>query len=260
MRPWPPASAGIDAASRLAARSAAVSMSATMASSLEACTGVFAAVRAARLGARVAIVEHNTIFGGMAAAAMVNEWHSVFDVSNKNRVIAGLTHETIERLKQRDAVLETPPEQVEAPIQGSKRGCWVDVRQRALQQGGDVGKARLEPGLIMGRHRLRSCRLGLSRPFPNARRPCQFPNAQEFRLRRLVGAHQILRRLRVPRLFWICRHSRCGTVATRACRCPSSPRAAIRSDRPAIPCSMRLGASARCSGSPSRTWPTSRPN
>jgi len=33
------------------------------------CTGVFAAVRAARLGLRVAVVENHTIFGGMATAA-----------------------------------------------------------------------------------------------------------------------------------------------------------------------------------------------
>jgi len=73
------------------------------------CTGVFAAVRAARLGASVAIVEHNTIFGGMATSAMVNEWHSTLDVWNRDRVIAGLTLETIDRLRKRDAVLETPP-------------------------------------------------------------------------------------------------------------------------------------------------------
>jgi len=73
------------------------------------CTGVFAAVRAARLGASVAIVEHNTIFGGMATAAMVNEWHSTLDVWNRERIIAGLTLETIERLRKRDAVIETPP-------------------------------------------------------------------------------------------------------------------------------------------------------
>lgn len=73
------------------------------------CTGVFAAVRAARLGARVAVVEHNVIFGGMAAAAMVNEWHSTLDVHNKDRIIAGLTGEVVERLQRRDAVQEISP-------------------------------------------------------------------------------------------------------------------------------------------------------
>jgi len=73
------------------------------------CTGVFAAVRAARLGTSVAIVEHNVLFGGMATAAMVNEWHSTLDVHGKESIIAGLTGEVIERLKKRDAVSEISP-------------------------------------------------------------------------------------------------------------------------------------------------------
>ena len=159
-----------------------------------------------------------------------------------------------------ERAVESPLEQVEAPIQGGKRRCRVDVRQRALQQGGDVGKARLEPGPIMGRYGLRCCRLGLSRPFPSSGRPCLLPDSARIPpppSRRPASASS----------------ADCGShgssasagaagaaTAARASRCPSSPRAAIRSDRPAIPCSMRLRASARCSGSPSRTWPTSRPN
>ena len=73
------------------------------------CTGVFAAVRAARLGASVAIVEHNTIFGGMAAAALVNEWHCTNDVSGQKRIIGGLTQEMLARLRQRDALIEYGP-------------------------------------------------------------------------------------------------------------------------------------------------------
>ncbi|CAN5391923.1 FAD-dependent oxidoreductase [soil metagenome] len=73
------------------------------------CTGVFAAVRAARLGASVCIVEHNIIFGGMATAAMVNDWHCVFDVHGRDRIIAGLTLEMTERLKMRDAIAEVEP-------------------------------------------------------------------------------------------------------------------------------------------------------
>jgi 2-polyprenyl-6-methoxyphenol hydroxylase-like FAD-dependent oxidoreductase len=73
------------------------------------CTGVFAAVRAARLGASVCLVEHNVILGGMATAAMVNEWHCTFDVTGRERVIGGLTLEMIDRLKLRNAVTETPP-------------------------------------------------------------------------------------------------------------------------------------------------------
>lgn len=68
------------------------------------CTGVFAAVRAARLGAKVALVEKQNCFGGVATSGLVNIWHSLMDTEYKQQVIAGLTHEVIERLKKRDAV------------------------------------------------------------------------------------------------------------------------------------------------------------
>ncbi len=64
------------------------------------CTGVFAAVRAARLGARVALVEKLNCFGGTATAGLVNVWHSLLDMSGKNQIIGGLTQETITRLDQ----------------------------------------------------------------------------------------------------------------------------------------------------------------
>lgn len=62
------------------------------------CTGVFAAVRAARLGAKVAIVERQNCFGGTAAGGLVNIWHSLHDMDSKDQVIAGLTDEMIARL------------------------------------------------------------------------------------------------------------------------------------------------------------------
>lgn len=68
------------------------------------CTGVFAAVRAARLGARVAIVERHNCFGGVATAACVNIWHSVYDTIGELPIIGGLTTEVLERLRRRDAV------------------------------------------------------------------------------------------------------------------------------------------------------------
>jgi len=67
------------------------------------CTGVFAAVRAARLGFSVALIEQNTIFGGMATAAQVNDWHSLFDSQEKKQIIGGLTAEIISRLRERKA-------------------------------------------------------------------------------------------------------------------------------------------------------------
>jgi hypothetical protein len=72
------------------------------------CTGVFAAVRAARLGLRVALVEVGTIFGGMATAAQVNEWHSLYDVPDRVQIIGGLTSEMLERLRRRNALFEEP--------------------------------------------------------------------------------------------------------------------------------------------------------
>jgi hypothetical protein len=68
------------------------------------CTGVFAAVAAARLGAKVALVESSGFFGGVATAGLVNIWHSLHDRSGKQQIIAGLTWEIIERLRKRDAV------------------------------------------------------------------------------------------------------------------------------------------------------------
>ncbi len=68
------------------------------------CTGVFAAVNAARLGASVAIVEEGGFFGGSATASLVNVWHSLHDVTGRRRIIGGLTMEMIERLGRRDAI------------------------------------------------------------------------------------------------------------------------------------------------------------
>jgi len=68
------------------------------------CTGVFAAARAARLGCRVALVEQNILFGGMATAAQVNEWHSLHDMTRQRQIIGGLTDEVLANLRQRGAV------------------------------------------------------------------------------------------------------------------------------------------------------------
>lgn len=70
------------------------------------CTGVFAAVRASRLGAKVAIVEKHNAFGGVASTALVNIWHSLQNTEFNKEVIAGLTLEVLERLKKRDGVIK----------------------------------------------------------------------------------------------------------------------------------------------------------
>lgn len=68
------------------------------------CTGVFAAVRAARLGAKVVIVEKQNAFGGVATSGLVNIWHSLYDTEFQKQIIAGLTVEAIERLERLGAV------------------------------------------------------------------------------------------------------------------------------------------------------------
>lgn len=72
-------------------------------------TGVFAAIRAARLGATVALVENNGFLGGVATAAKVNVWHSKYDTTGRRQIIGGLTVELIERLAARgEAVIHKP--------------------------------------------------------------------------------------------------------------------------------------------------------
>lgn len=71
------------------------------------CTGVFAAVRAARLGAKVAIVEKQNAFGGVATNSMVNIWHSLMNTEFNKQIIAGLTVEVIDRLFKREAVFRS---------------------------------------------------------------------------------------------------------------------------------------------------------
>jgi flavin-dependent dehydrogenase len=68
------------------------------------CTGVFAAISAARLGARVALVEGNGFFGGNATASMVCIWHSIYDTTYERQIIGGLTTEVLDRLQKRQAV------------------------------------------------------------------------------------------------------------------------------------------------------------
>ena len=62
-------------------------------------------MRAARLGARVAIIEKQNCFGGVATAGAVNIWHSLYDTVGERQIIAGLTQEVLERLKRRTAWL-----------------------------------------------------------------------------------------------------------------------------------------------------------
>lgn len=69
------------------------------------CTGVFAAVRAARRGLKVAIIEKTNRFGGVATNGLVCIWHNDLDDHFEEQIIGGLSIETVDRLKKRDAVL-----------------------------------------------------------------------------------------------------------------------------------------------------------
>lgn len=73
------------------------------------CTGLFAAVRAARLGLRVALIEKQNCLGGMATAGLVNIWHSLHDFYGEEQIIGGLTFETIQRLEKNGAVMRGRP-------------------------------------------------------------------------------------------------------------------------------------------------------
>jgi hypothetical protein len=69
------------------------------------CTGVFAALRAAELGASVALIENNGFFGGVATAGLVSIWHSRFDTLGRLGIIGGLTSKVIESLARRGAAV-----------------------------------------------------------------------------------------------------------------------------------------------------------
>jgi len=64
------------------------------------CTGVFAAVRAARMGCSVVLCEEMNVLGGVAVTGLVNIWHTLMDMDDREQVIAGLTEEMIRRLQK----------------------------------------------------------------------------------------------------------------------------------------------------------------
>lgn len=85
-------------------------------------TGVCAAVTAARLGLKVAIVEYNAFFGGMATAGLVPVWHSLWSTDGKTQVIGGLTDEIEKRMIARGEATES-----ENPKITPHAGCYLNV-------------------------------------------------------------------------------------------------------------------------------------
>lgn len=73
-------------------------------------TGVMAAIRAARMGASVVLVEQQGNFGGNATSGMVCAWHTMMDFDFNKQIIAGLSEEFIDRLKRRNAVRIVDPD------------------------------------------------------------------------------------------------------------------------------------------------------
>lgn len=71
-------------------------------------TGVFAAVRAAEQGLRVALVENNSVFGGTATAGLVPIWHSMRSM-NGEPLFAGLTKLIVDRLADRGEATRADP-------------------------------------------------------------------------------------------------------------------------------------------------------
>lgn len=62
------------------------------------CTGVFAAIRAARLGMKVTLVENTNRLGGTATTGLVNVWHSLLDDTRTKQIVGGLTDEVEKRM------------------------------------------------------------------------------------------------------------------------------------------------------------------
>ncbi len=106
------------------------------------CTGVFAAIRAARLGAKVAIIEKQNSFGGVATSGLVNIWHSLFDTEKLKQIIAGLTLEVTDRLAKRDAVIYS---------QEDKRGYFTLNTQELIIE---LDELVIESGIVPYLHTL----------------------------------------------------------------------------------------------------------
>ena len=63
------------------------------------CSGVCAAIRASRLGAKVVIIEGSNAFGGAATNGFVCVWHTLMNTTFDKQIISGLTEEILERVK-----------------------------------------------------------------------------------------------------------------------------------------------------------------
>lgn len=91
------------------------------------CTGVFAAIRAARMGQRVVLVEKRTLLGGMATAAQVTQWHSTYDSTFTQKIIGGLQDEVLDCLRRRNALAERAPgERIQYSFNPALMACELE--------------------------------------------------------------------------------------------------------------------------------------
>lgn len=90
------------------------------------CTGLFAAIRAARLGTKVVVIEKNNCLGGTATAGLVNIWHSLFDTDYKEQIIAGLTDEVEQRLLKENALTFENNASVGCRFNPARLACLLD--------------------------------------------------------------------------------------------------------------------------------------
>lgn len=98
------------------------------------CTGVFAAVRAARLGARVVLLEKLNCFGGVATAGLVNIWHSRMDTAGQQVILAGLTEEVIQRLRPRRAVTKWKENQPDEGVRLNTEELKIELDQLVQEE------------------------------------------------------------------------------------------------------------------------------
>ena len=100
------------------------------------CTGVFAALRAARLGARVALIEKQNRLGGVATCGLVGMWHSLYDFADQQPIIGGLTLETLERLDRRGAVspFRDPQESRRGGVRFNTEELTLELDELVLEQ------------------------------------------------------------------------------------------------------------------------------
>lgn len=90
-------------------------------------TGVCAAVTAARAGLKVALVEYNAFFGGMATAGLVPVWHSLWSTDGKTQIIRGLTEEIERYLLDRGEAVLTENTKTNPNV-----GCYLNVASLQL--------------------------------------------------------------------------------------------------------------------------------